>query len=145
MEINIGERLRLERKRLKLNQSSFGESVGVLQKTQSSYEKDKRKPDSEYLCRASEIGVDITYVITGKRNDALLSESERMMLQLWREASPAIQSASLAVLGSGSVPVEDERFKKATIGQHISDVDLQKNQGEVNFSVDMGNLGGSKK
>lgn len=67
----IGERIRNERKRLGHNQDEFCSAVGVSRKTQSHYESDKHSPDTNYLTEASRIGVDIGYVITGRRSVTL--------------------------------------------------------------------------
>lgn len=61
-------RLREERERLGYKISEFAEKVGTTRQTQTKYEKLERKPDTDYLAKASELGVDIYYVITGSRS-----------------------------------------------------------------------------
>jgi len=63
----FGVRLKEERERLEKQQKDFAEIIGVTAKTQRNYEQGLRKPDAEYLEKASEVGVDVQYVITGKR------------------------------------------------------------------------------
>lgn len=63
----LGERLKLERQRLGLNQADFGAKVGVSKTSQFNYEAGGRSPDATYLQQASELGVDVHYVITGQR------------------------------------------------------------------------------
>lgn len=70
MSKNIGSRLREERKRLGINQGKMGEVGGVGLFSQSNYETEKRKPDASYLSAVAEAGIDILYVLTGKRSDA---------------------------------------------------------------------------
>lgn len=65
------ERLREERKRLKLNQKEFCDISGVGQAVQSNYENGKRKPDSDYLTAIANAGVDISYLFTGIRTQSL--------------------------------------------------------------------------
>lgn len=65
-----GKRLREERQRLKANQTTFGVWGGVDRKSQFRYETDQRAPDSEYLHALSKHGVDVLYVLTGKRSSA---------------------------------------------------------------------------
>ena len=48
----FAERLKSERKRLKLNQEEFGNACGVKIIAQSNYELGKRMPDAEYLQKA---------------------------------------------------------------------------------------------
>lgn len=67
---SIGGRLREERERLLLNQSLFAARVGVSRMSQVNYESGKRSPDAVYLRAAYEAGIDVGYVITGKRTAA---------------------------------------------------------------------------
>lgn len=60
-------RLRAERAGLKLNQREFGQLGGVSLDTQSNYETGKHLPDAAYLARVAAAGVDVHYVLTGKR------------------------------------------------------------------------------
>ncbi|MEX3614733.1 MAG: helix-turn-helix transcriptional regulator [Burkholderia gladioli] len=64
---SIGYRLREERARLGLSQSSFAEVGGVKVRTQINYEQDDRSPDATYLAAIASAGVDVLYVITGNR------------------------------------------------------------------------------
>lgn len=63
----IGDRIREERSRLGLSQEAFGDIGGVKKFAQSNYERSKRHPDTAYLEKISRAGVDVLYVITGKR------------------------------------------------------------------------------
>ncbi len=66
--MSIGDRLREERERLGLTQDEFGVACGVRRRAQSSYENGERSPVAIYLEDAEKIGVDVRYVITGKRS-----------------------------------------------------------------------------
>ncbi len=70
MKTGIGNRLREERERLCLSQGLFAGKVGVSRMSQVNYESGKRSPDSSYLLAAYEAGIDVAYVITGKRAKA---------------------------------------------------------------------------
>lgn len=69
----IGERLRTERVRLGLKQEDFAEAVkrlgakGVTRQSQSLYEAGRRVPDAHYLQAVASLGVDVQYVVTGRR------------------------------------------------------------------------------
>lgn len=63
----IGGRIREERLRLKLSQEEFGSFGGVIQNTQWKYEDGQRTPDAMYLALVAEKGVDVLYVVTGRR------------------------------------------------------------------------------
>lgn len=64
---NISDRLRSERERLKLSQAALAERGGVKALTQHSYEKGSSYPNADYLSKVVECGVDVFYVVTGKR------------------------------------------------------------------------------
>lgn len=66
--MSIGERLKAERERLGLNQTDFGALGGVQKQAQLKYERGDRNPDSAYLASVSEAGVDVLYVLTGRRS-----------------------------------------------------------------------------
>lgn len=63
----VGRRLREERERLGLSQTEFGRQGGVTKQAQINYESDKRSPSTDYLAKVAELGVDILYVVTGRR------------------------------------------------------------------------------
>jgi|APMI01.1.fsa_nt_gi transcriptional regulator with XRE-family HTH domain len=74
--VSIGERLREERVRLGTNQTAFGEVGGVTKKTQMLYEGGDRFPDAQYLSAIADIGVDVAYVLTGKRATQSQTQSQ---------------------------------------------------------------------
>lgn len=63
----IGERLKEERKRLKLNQTVFGEIGGVQRRAQVSYEADASSPTADYLSKIAKAGCDVSYIVIGRR------------------------------------------------------------------------------
>lgn len=63
----FGKNLKIERLRLGLNQSEIAEIGGVSKATQVAYEADSTKPDAAYLSRVSEAGVDVHWLLTGRR------------------------------------------------------------------------------
>lgn len=65
--MSAGERLKEERVRLKMPQWLLGQHGGVSKDTQINYEKGERKPDLDYLAGVAAVGVDVLYVVTGKR------------------------------------------------------------------------------
>jgi len=67
--MSFGKRLAEERKRLGLKQAEFGARVGVDVPRQSLYENDRRELRADYLARVAEAGVDIVYVVTGRRGE----------------------------------------------------------------------------
>lgn len=65
----FGSRLRSERVSLNKNQHEFGVIGGVSGKSQGYYERDERRPDSDYLARISS-HVDVAYLLTGTKADS---------------------------------------------------------------------------
>lgn len=65
--MSIGKRLRAERVYAGLNQTEFGALGGVKKLAQVHYENDERSPDAIYLSQLDRKGIDILYVLTGRR------------------------------------------------------------------------------
>lgn len=65
--MTIGERLKEERLSLGLSQTELGAAGGKGKTTQINYEKGVGSPDAEFLAAAAEMGVDVLYVVTGRR------------------------------------------------------------------------------
>jgi transcriptional regulator with XRE-family HTH domain len=66
--MDFGARLREERKRLGLKQAEFAALVGTDVPKQSLYENGRRQLRAGYLARIEPAGVDLLYVLTGRRN-----------------------------------------------------------------------------
>jgi len=105
------ERLIEERKRVALSQSAFGEAGGVQKRAQINYEKGERHPDAAYLERLAAIGVDVLYVLTGRRAPAgngyataepgpagNLSLAELGLIKGWRQLDAKGRQAVLAMI-----------------------------------------------
>lgn len=63
----FGKNIRIERLRLGLNQSELAHIGGVSKATQVAYEADSTRPDAGYLARVAEAGVDVLWLLTGRR------------------------------------------------------------------------------
>lgn len=70
----FGARLQEERERLALNQTDFAEIGGVKKRAQVNYESGERSPDADYLARLAGAGVDVLYVLTGRRDPTMTGE-----------------------------------------------------------------------
>lgn len=80
--MSVGKRLKEERTRLGLSQEAFGKHGGVGKGAQINYESDSRSPDCDYLAGIDSIGVDVLYVVVGKRRiDMAQTDTERELLQ----------------------------------------------------------------
>lgn len=94
--LNFGERLKEERRRLGFNQEDFGAIGGVAKTTQLNYEKGSRYPDAPYLAAVATAGLDVLYVVTGRRTPSLegsLTEDEASVLEHYRSLPAADQAA----------------------------------------------------
>lgn len=100
----VGDRLRGERRRLGLNQSEMGEKGGVSRNSQVAYESGKTPFNSEYLSAILEQGVDIAYVLTGRRTQLLLDDEASELLGHFAAMSPDNRKALLQVAGSMAPP-----------------------------------------
>lgn len=104
--MGLGDRLREERTRLKLDQLEFGALGGVSKNTQLNYEKELRKPDSEYLQRLDAAGVDVLYVLTGARKPQPtgLTPQEGKMLDNYRALAEEDKNAVTRLTDSLAKP-----------------------------------------
>jgi len=73
---SIGARLREEREALGVNQTDFAQIGGVQRRAQVNYEAGDRSPDAAYLAAVAEAGVDVLYVLTGRRAVAYASHTQ---------------------------------------------------------------------
>jgi len=116
--MNFGARLAEERRRLGLKQGEFAHRAGTDSAKQSLYETGKRELRADYLARLTDIGVDVVYVLTGRRSEggameegvsrlasaylimpadmqaALLNLAETMQNQMSRPAGATLHSRS---------------------------------------------------
>ncbi len=69
----LGERLKVQRNRLKLRQEDVANKIGIARTTYAMYEQNKREPDNETLQKLADFfDVTIDYLITGKEPEAIL-------------------------------------------------------------------------
>jgi transcriptional regulator with XRE-family HTH domain len=78
--MSFGARLREERKRLGFKQAEFAALAGTDVPKQSLYENGHRQLRAAYLSRLEPVGVDLLYVLTGRRSEGVLGESASAFL-----------------------------------------------------------------
>lgn len=117
-------RLREERERLGLSQAEFGERAGVTKQSQHMYEAGKRSPDSNYLTSVALQGVDVLYVITGRREPPPdLTAGEMDLVYKLRAAPAHIRATVHTVLGSvapasvGAPQIHAEKIGNVSTGK----------------------------
>lgn len=81
--MTTGDRLREQREAKGLNQGALAELLGVDRKTQNNYETGKRKPTAAYLEEIAKAGLDVVYILTGRRDPKLLTEEQRRLVDMY--------------------------------------------------------------
>lgn len=80
---DIGRRLAEERVGLKLNQDELGNIVGKSRRSIAAWEAGEQTPDADALALADMHGMDVLFVVTGRRG-AVLSESQQLLVSYTR-------------------------------------------------------------
>ncbi|MFZ5567846.1 MAG: helix-turn-helix domain-containing protein [Pseudomonadota bacterium] len=68
MTKTLGDRLRIERTRLSLNQSEAADALGVGRSAYVHYEFGRSVPDANALMKAQSLGMDLWWIVTGVRH-----------------------------------------------------------------------------
>ncbi|UPT55492.1 helix-turn-helix domain-containing protein [Dickeya zeae] len=102
--MKIYERLRAERKRLKMTQTAAAKLCGVSLHSISDYEAGRSEPKLSILESLSEHGFDALYILTGNRTPDVgdISSDELELIKIYRAAPLAVKAAALAALTAGS-------------------------------------------
>ncbi len=87
-----------ERERLGLKAKDIAEYAEIAVPTQSNYENGKRFPDAKYLLKISELGFDLTYVLTGQRPIFYSDTKTQMLIELFKKLPEEKQNQVLADL-----------------------------------------------
>jgi len=89
----FGERFREERRRLGLIQQEVADATGLSKRAMGTYERGVRSPDAELLMRLIDLGMDVYYVLTGKRVGTRLEldPMQRSLLDDFERCSPEQQ------------------------------------------------------
>lgn len=90
--VGMGDRIREERKKLKLSQAEFAVCADCSRNAQAIYERGESLPGSAYLVKLSEMGIDVQYILTGHRAPiADISMEERALVENYRAMDKAAQ------------------------------------------------------
>jgi transcriptional regulator with XRE-family HTH domain len=85
---SVGEILKEERHRLRMNQNDFAAVGGLNQRTLLRYEQNTASPDCEFLRKLAQFGVDVHYIITGVREISDIAPEEQKLLAMYRSLDP---------------------------------------------------------
>ncbi|WP_262121324.1 helix-turn-helix domain-containing protein [Serratia ficaria] len=129
--VNIGGRIREERKKFNLNQGDFAKLADCSRNAQAMYERDETAPGAGYLVRLAEIGADVLYILTGSRSASSgdISNDEFELIQLYRSAPLAVKAAALAALTAGGAAADSKAINvTGGIGQRIAGRDYNEHK-----------------
>lgn len=96
----LGERIKEERFRIAMQQIDFAEACGVSRGGLLKWEKGEAAPNATALAAMDVLGIDVLYVVTGRRSSAsddTLAPAEKELLGAWRSGSPKGRAALAAV------------------------------------------------
>lgn len=134
-------RLREERKRLSLTQADMAAAGGVKPNAQVHYESGDRVPSADYLQRLEGAGIDVLYVLTGRRAaPSDLSPEQTALLASLDRADDAGRAAILAVASIASRGVS-KSGNAVTIGGDVG----QSIAGDASFAAPVSFAVGKKK
>ncbi|WP_413766237.1 helix-turn-helix domain-containing protein [Ralstonia mannitolilytica] len=136
---SIGARLKEERERLGFSQPAFAAIGGASKGSQLSWEKGTATPNAEFLHEVARVGVDVLYVITGRRNVADMAADEQMVLQGYRQLDARGRAGVLALISGMQAPAATSIRVGGNVGQYFEG----DQTGEV--KIDMTGSRGKKK
>lgn len=97
--VGFGERLRSERIKLMKTQSEFSALAATSSQTQMRYETGQSFPKLEYLFELSKHGVDIGYIVTGRRNDGSMGSLDQSLLDQFNALKDDQKAALMHLIG----------------------------------------------
>mgnify|MGYP002344574184 CR=1 FL=1 len=106
---SLGERLKAERERLGYTQPEFAELAGASKRTQIGWEQGRSVPDANALVAWAAEGLDVGFLLSGKKADVATSRhlppDEQLLLEAYRGMTAPARKALLAeLLTSGKKP-----------------------------------------
>ena len=133
------KRLREERERLNLSQTSFAECCGIKKNAQIKYEKGDRQPDSDYLEKAHKNGVDVSYLLTGIRTQLVeLPSDEALLLDSYRALDAEQKKMTLRFLLGGFEHLKNDQSDDDSSGGTNTGSN-NKNSNNVNSNINSNN------
>lgn len=96
----FGRRLREERLSRSESQEEFARWGNVSKNSQLNYENGKTPPTVEYLVRLQTYGVDIGYLITGRRDNGDLGQRDRWLIDAFDALSQRERDAVMQLMAT---------------------------------------------
>lgn len=143
--VDMGKRLREERKRLGMSQETLAALGAVRKQAQLKYESGQSAPSADYLAMIEVRGVDVGYVLTGTPS-ADLAPDEADLLQRYRAAHPAVRAAITAALSTVGDTAAREHPAECSTRYYVHENRGQVVQGDQHIAGALTiNVKGSKK
>lgn len=141
--LQIGARLKEERLRVGIKQADLAAQIGIAKKSQTNYELGHSSPSADYLAAIADTGIDIQYVLTGRRA-APIAGDEAELLARYREAAPELRAAALRVLGVATVG-SSSKYNVQVEGNHgqVFTAPVRQDKAQFHFGS-AGKKGGKK-
>lgn len=145
--MTIGDRIRDERERLGLTQPVFAAAANTKKGSIINWEKGASAPTAFQLEGLATLGVDVQYIVTGRRSAAAVDVDPEIneLISLYRSAPLAVKAAAIRVLSTdGGEPVsKGTPASKFNISGNVGHVTQGKVKGGI--TVQMGESGTPKK
>ena len=104
----FGQRVKEERSRLQLKQTDLARFVHSSRTSQSAWESGQRFPNLTVLLAWQEMGFDVSYLITGRRLNHVMTTEEQRIVDVWQQANSEMRTALSAVVHLISGDQSDE-------------------------------------
>lgn len=98
--LDLGQRLRAERKRIGATQATLAAMGGIKRNALFKYEKGENSPTVEFLYRLAENGLDAAYVLTGRRIENSLRPNEQILLGYFNKLTPNNQQVAIGQMAA---------------------------------------------
>lgn len=135
--MEIFEKIKEERVRLGFTQDLFATAIGATRRSVINWETGKAQPPASMLAKMAMQGLDVRYVITGRRSVAvaemeLLPNNERGLLDSYRRCSPA---AKKSLIQTAALLATDQAMSGITMraGKNSKQVGSINAKGDVTF------------
>lgn len=89
--MSSSQRLKDERERLGKSQDAFAEAAGVSRRAYIEWEKGTTSPTVAHLSGLLQAGVDVLYIVTGRRDTSTLSREEAALVDNYRAAPEVVR------------------------------------------------------
>lgn len=126
-ESQCAERLKLERKRLSLNQTQVAELCGVTRETWGKYERGQIVPGGSALLAFAMAGANIQYVLTGEKTGGVtLTRDEQDIVHHYRLAPLVVKAAVMAALTAGDSKTTSTSVNVSGQGNRVAGRDFNE-------------------